>query len=353
MPTWTLAPVSPCSVSVAVPDRVVPNTELCESMEMRTTPEWIAEKTGIMERRYVADDQDITGLATEAAERAVAAAGMEPHEVDVLVVGSSSPDWVMPSLGVIIADSLGITTPRIIDITQHACASAVYSMYTASLLLQEDGLETALVVCAECISRNTHPLDRTTRIFFGDAAGATVLRKTPPEEAPAPGGGAAAPPPVGLLGYDLGNSYSHAVEMASPSKLCHERAVYGEEVHSRYLQMDGRAVWQEATTQIPKSIHQALEASRVDVHDVGGFAVHQANARMVEHIARSIGVDPERMPVTADTLGNTGAASPLTSLWRLARDGRVGGGDVLVVSAIGAGFLWGSLCFRLADDIRV
>ncbi|MBT2364803.1 ketoacyl-ACP synthase III [Streptomyces sp. ISL-10] len=337
MPTWGMTPTSPRSVSVALPERVVTNAELCRTLD--STPEWIEEKTGIKERRFLSADENITDLATEAAAKALAAARISARDVDVLVVACTSPDWMMPSLGVIIADRLGIETPRIVDITQHACASSVYATYTASCMLQEPGLQNALVVCAECVSRNTEPLDRTTRIFFGDAAAAMVLTRT---EAP-----------HGLLSYDLGNAYSEAVTLASPSQLRHELDTLGREVHSPYLQMDGKVVWQEASTRLPKSLEETLAGAAVDIADVSGFAMHQANVRLVHYIARTVGADLDRVAITADTLGNTGAASPLTSLWSLARDGLAKRGDVIVLGAIGAGFLWGSLCFRLPADIDV
>ncbi|MCX4673512.1 ketoacyl-ACP synthase III [Streptomyces sp. NBC_01381] len=337
MPRWGLAPVSPRSVSLALPDRVVTNAELCEVLD--TTPEWIEEKTGIRERRFLGDNDNITELAVESADRALALAGLEARDVDVLVVASTTPDWLMPSLGVIIADRLGIASPRIVDITQHACASSVYAIYTAACLVQEPGLENALVVCAEGFSRATGPYDRTTRIFFGDAAAAAVFSKT---EASA-----------GLLSYDLGNAFSDAVHMASPSQLAHERAVIGRELHSQYLQMDGRVVLREASTRVPKSIAETLAAAGVEVPDVSGFALHQASARLVRLIGHAVGADPDRVAVTADALGNTGAASPLTALRRLAVDGRAGQGDLIVLGAIGAGFLWGSMCFKLPNDISV
>ncbi|MFJ2753717.1 3-oxoacyl-ACP synthase III family protein [Streptomyces sp. NPDC087297] len=337
MPSWSMIPTGPRSVGVALPERVVTNAELCETLD--STPEWIEEKTGIRERRFLAADQNITDLAVEAAAKALTAAGLVARDVDVLVVACTSPDWMMPSLGVTVADRLGIETPRIIDITQHACASSVYATYTASCILQEPGLENALVVCAECVSRNTGPQDRTTRIFFGDAAAAMVVTRT---EAPA-----------GLLSYDLGNAYSDAVTLISPSQLRHELDTLGHEVHSPYLQMDGRTVWQEAGTRVPKSLAETLAGAGVGVEDVSGFALHQANVRLVHHIARAVGADLDRVAITADTLGNTGAASPLTSLAALARDGRARAGDLIVLGAIGAGFLWGSLCFRLPADLNV
>ncbi|MFA7765870.1 3-oxoacyl-ACP synthase III family protein [Streptomyces sp. NRRL S-448] len=323
-------------MGLALPDRVVTNAELCETLD--TTPQWIEEKTGIVERRFLRSDETTTDMAVKAAEKAVRAAGLEPRDIDVLVVASSTPEWIMPSLGVVLADRLGIETPRIVDMTQHACASAVYAIHNAACLLQEPGSRNALVVCAEGASRVSDPLDRTVRIFFGDAAGATVLTRTDG--------------PDGLLGYDLGNAYSPAVALAGPSQLNNARTTPGLDAPSPYLQMDGRVVWQEATTRLPKSVNETLAASGVETYEVSGFAFHQANVRLLHHIARTMGLDDDKVPITADVLGNTGAASPMTALWRLAADGLAKKGDVILLGAIGSGFLWGSMCFRLPYDIE-
>lgn len=337
MPKWLLAPISPVSVSLALPDRVVTNAELCQDLD--TTPEWIEEKTGIKERRFLEADETVSDFAVEAARKAIADAGLTADQIDVLIVACTTPDWLMPSLGVCIADRLGIVSPRIVDITQHACASSVYATYQAACLLQEPGLETALIVCAERGSGGTDPLDRTTRIFFGDAAGAIVFRKSDTAG--------------GLLSYDLGNTYSDAVRMATSAQLRLRPAAPGYTApRGPYLEMDGKTVWQEATTRLPKSIHETLSLAGLDVADVNGFALHQANAKLVEYIGRTMGVDPERTPITADTLGNTASVSPVTSLWRLAHEGRAKRGDTVVLAAIGAGFLWGSLCFELQHDIE-
>ncbi|MER8231347.1 ketoacyl-ACP synthase III [Streptomyces sp. NPDC094049] len=335
MPTWDLAPVSLRSCGLALPDRVVTNAELCETLD--TTPEWIEEKTGIRERRFLGADETVTDLAVRAAERAVCSAGIEARDVDVLIVTSSSPEWIVPSLGVIVAERLGITTPRILDLAQHACASVVYALHTASCMLQEPGMRNALVVCAEGASRLPDPDDRTVRIFFGDAAGATVLSRTEG--------------PGGLLAYDLGNAYSPAVALAGPSMLNHARNTPGRAPVNPHLTMDGRVVWQEATTRVPKSVAETLSAAGVEASEVDGFAFHQANVRLLRYIARTMGVDAAKVPVTADVLGNTGAASALTALWRLAADGKAKAGDLIVLGAIGAGFMWGSMCFRLPHDI--
>lgn len=335
MPKWEMNPVSPESVSIALPDRVVTNAELCQGLD--TTPEWIEEKTGIKERRFLNPDESVLDIAVEAAAKALRSAGTRASDVDVLIVASTTPDWLLPSLGVGVAHRIGVTSPRILDITQHACSSVVYAMYTAACMLQQPGLDTALIVCAERGSGGTDPHDRTTRVFFGDAAGATVLRKSDG--------------PGGLLSYALGNVYSHALQMPAPWRVNQETDGSTEPPRTPYLHMDGGAVLREAVGHLPPCVLEALSAAGMAAEDVSGFALHQASARLLQKIGRVIGADAERIPITAETLGNTASVSPLTSLWQLAREGRAKRDDVIVIGAIGAGFLFGALCFKLPQEI--
>lgn len=337
MPQWAIVPISPSSVAVSLPERVVTNADLCE--RINSTPEWIEEKTGIRERRYLEPGTAVADLGSDAANKALKLAGIAARDVDILIVASTSPEWVLPSLSMEIAAQVGITTPRLIDLTQQACASSIYATYLAACMLQEPGLKTAVVVCVEAGSRVTDPADRTTRIYFGDAAGAIVYQTAAEGE--------------GLLSYDLGHAYSDAVAMPGLAAVSHEPSPAVDVPSSPYLTMDGRKVWDEATTRLPKSISETLAAAGVDAMDVAGFALHQANVRLLQYIARSMGIDIARVGITADTLGNTAAASPVTSLERLARNGLAKRGDVIVLGAIGAGFLWGSMSFKLSSDIRV
>lgn len=332
MPLWKLAPVAPRSVATALPERIVTNDELCAKLDCG--PEWVESRTGIRERRFAHPDTDITELLARAGEGALAAAGLRPQDIDVVVVGSSSPEWLLPAMSVTVAARLGITTPRLLDLTQTACASAVYSIYTAAHLLQEPGLRHALVLGADLPSRVTDPDDPVVRVFFGDAAAATVLSRSEGAE-------------PGLLSYDLGNSPDHAVHLASP------HIVATRPPTNRYLQMNGRNVWQTATAVVPKSIHAALADANVGVDEVAAVAIHQANIRLIEHIVAELGIEPGRVPITADVLGNTASASPLTALHAVAQRRTAVAGDVLLLSAIGSGFLWGSLCFRLPADIAI
>ncbi|MGN2637037.1 ketoacyl-ACP synthase III [Nocardia takedensis] len=334
MPTWNLAPVDLCGVAVALPKRVVTNADLCAVLD--STPEWIEQKIGVLERRFLDPEESLDDLMTEAAAAALAAGELSAAEVDVVVTATSSPDYFFPSVGITIADRLGIDTSRIVDLTQYACAASTYALHLAACLLQEQGVRTALIVCGERVSGITDPTDRTTRIFFGDAAAATVLRRTESG---------------GLLAYDLGHSPHPAVNLATPWWAPHAEVGGRTEAGRTYMNMDGKVVWDQAITHVPASVRATLGHAGLAVGDIAGFALHQANVRLVREIGKVVGVDPARVPITGDVLGNTGAASPLTSLYKLATAGLARRDDVIVLGAIGSGFFWGSLCFRLGADL--
>ncbi|MFI6168329.1 3-oxoacyl-ACP synthase III family protein [Nocardia sp. NPDC051052] len=335
MPKWTLAPVTPLSLYLKIPDRRVTNAELCEQLD--STPEWIEERVGIRERRFMDPDVSLVDYSVEAVEKSIELAGLTADDIDVVISVTSTPDWFFPSFGVAIAGEVGIATTRIVDLTQTACAGVIYAIYTAGCLLQEPDLENALIVVADRYSSITDPQNRRTRILFGDAAAAMVIRRSDTG---------------GLLSYDLGNQPAGGARLPTPWQL--RGATASTELpRGPYLHLDGRDVWQAAVTLLPDSLLRALSAAGVKVADVSGFALHQANVRMLESMTRTLGANPELVPVTADTLGNTAAVAVLTSLHRLAQSGQTKRRDVILMGAIGAGYMWGSMCFELAEDLRV
>lgn len=325
-------PVSPVSVAIALPETVVTNDDL--SRQFDTTPEWIERKTGILSRRRMEPGEDLLDYAARASRAALRGADLVPQDVDVVVVATSTPDWVMPSFGLQLADRLGIDTPFIVDLTQFACASAIYAIHQAALQLR-DGMKRALVVCPEAATRALDPTDRLGAVFFGDATGALVLERTRDD---------------GLLAYDLGHALSFGVSLPTTVGI-DVRQARGETDPSRFLAMDGPTVWSQATTALPKTLSECLGSAGIRVDDVSGFALHQANIRLLDHVVDEMGVDRDRVAVTGDSLGNTAAASPLTALARLAATGRARSGDLVTMGAIGAGFYWGSAVFRLDRDM--
>ena len=323
-------PFSVVGTGVHLPPTVVTNQDLTRTLD--TTDEWIVARTGIRERRHLAPELATSDMCLAAAGPALAAAGLTPAELDAIIVASYTYDQPLPSTSLIVKDALGATRALALDVTQAACASGVHAVLLAAHLLQNPSINTVLVLAADCASRVTRPGDRTTGVFFGDAAAAAVLAATDT-------------PGTGLLSYDLGSELSYQVQIpAGGSRLptSPETVTAGE----HYLSMDGPAVWATATTRLPQSIALAARRAGLALGDIDHFFLHQANLNILNHTLGELAVPAGRAPVTLDTLGNTGAAGMFTALHHTAVNGNLRPGDTYVMSAIGAGFHWGTLCLR-------
>ncbi|WP_394834903.1 ketoacyl-ACP synthase III [Pendulispora rubella] len=328
----------PVSITVSgtgvhLPDTVVTNRMLEETLE--TSDEWIVRRTGIRERRWLAPERATSDMGIAAARSALQAAGMPASDVDAIVVSTYTYDQPLPSTALIIKDALGAPRALPFDVTQAACAGGVQAMLLAAHLLQSPAMETVLVIAADCASRVTDPRDRVTRIFFGDAAAAAVVTRA------ASGSGA------GLLSWDYGSQLSYDVEIqAGGSRVPPSAATIADRRH--YLRMDGRAVWNTATANLPESIANAARRAQLPIGEITHFFLHQANLNILTETMTHLGVPMDRAPVTLDKLGNTGAAGMFTALHQTFAQGRLKPGDTYILSAIGAGFQWGTLCFRHA-----
>jgi 3-oxoacyl-[acyl-carrier-protein] synthase-3 len=320
-------PVALTGTGVHLPERIVTNDDLARMVD--TSDEWITSRTGIRERRWLAPDRAVSDMCVDAARDAMAVAGTTAHEIDVIIVATYTWDQPLPSTALIVKEALGAHRALTLDVTQAACANGVQALLLAAHLLQTSTAGTVLVIAADCASRVTDPLERTTRIFFGDAAGAAVLQE---------GGDGS-----GLLSWDFGSELSYDVQIkAGGSKLPTSETTVAHREH--YLAMNGRAVWDTATRWLPDSILTAAAKAAVPIERIDHFFLHQANLNIVNAALDKLGVPAAKAPVTLDKLGNTGSAGVFTALH--ARFGELKRGDVFVMSAIGAGFQWGTLCFR-------
>lgn len=207
-------------------------------------------------------------------------------------------------------------------------------MLIAAHLLQNPSIITILLLAADCASRITDPTDRTTGVFFGDAAAAVVVTRTDTSGA-------------GLLSYDLGSQLSYGVQIpAGGSRLPTSAATVASGDH--YIHMDGRAVWNAATTRLPESITNAAHRAGMSLDRIRHFFLHQANLNILTETTATLGIPRERAHVTVDRLGNTGSAGLFTALHSTITEGALAPGDTYVLSGIGAGFQWGTLCLRHA-----
>ncbi|MEW1892111.1 MULTISPECIES: ketoacyl-ACP synthase III [unclassified Streptomyces] len=325
-------PFAVAGTGMHLPPAVVTNHDLTRTLD--TTDAWITSRTGIRERRCLAPDLATSDMCVAAARPALEAAGVDAAGLDAVVVASYTGDQPLVSTALIVKDALGAHRALSLDVTQAACASGIQAVLIAAHLLQNPSISTILVLAADCASRITDPADRTTRVFFGDAAAAVVLTRSET-------------PGAGLLSYDLGSRLSYDVQIpAGGSRLPASRDTVAAGEH--YLRMDGRAVWNTATTRLPESIRSAAHRAGVPVDQVRHFFLHQANLNILDETLSALDVPRERAAVTIDRLGNTGSAGVFTALHTTVTEGALRPGDVYVLSAIGAGFQWGSLCLRHA-----
>ncbi|QMU78113.1 ketoacyl-ACP synthase III [Streptacidiphilus sp. PB12-B1b] len=323
-------PFTVAGTGLHLPPTVVTNHDLTRTLD--TTDEWITARTGIRERRRLAPELATSDMCLAAADPALRAAGLDAADLDAVIVATYTYDQPLPSTSLIVKDALGATRAMALDVTQAACASGAHAMLLAAHLLQNPSIRNILVLAADCASRVTRPGDRTTGVFFGDAAAAAVLTATET-------------PGAGLLSYDLGSQLSYQVQIpAGGSRLPTSADTLATGGH--FLAMDGRAVWETATTRLPQSITLAARRAGLDPSDIDHYFLHQANINILDQALKALDAPALRAPITLDTLGNTGAAGMFTALHDAATHGRLRPGDTYVMSAIGAGFHWGTLCLR-------
>jgi 3-oxoacyl-[acyl-carrier-protein] synthase-3 len=308
-----------------VPDRVLTNDDLSKLVD--TSDEWITERTGIKERRVAEPDQAASDLALPAAQQALAAAGLDAGDVDLVVVATVTPDMFFPSTGSLLASSLGADDAGAYDLSA-GCTGFMYALAQAYGALAGGLAENALVVGTETLSKITNWRDRTTCVLFGDGAGAVVLQRVPQG---------------GFLGFELGSDGEGGKELSIPaggSRLPVSRETLAEEMH--FLQMNGREVYKFATRILVSSAEKLLEECGLTVDDIDLYIPHQANKRIIDHAAAKLGIPEEKIFVNVQKYGNTSSASIPLCLAEAAADGRLAKGTRVLMTGMGAGLTWGS-----------
>ncbi|HUQ28311.1 MAG TPA: beta-ketoacyl-ACP synthase III [Usitatibacter sp.] len=303
-----------------LPAKVLTNKDLEALVD--TSDEWIVSRTGIRERHIAADNEFTSDLALQACRRALEAAGRSAADVDLIVLATSTPDMVFPSSACLLQAKLGVKKGAAFDV-QAVCSGFVYALGTADLYIRSGQFRCALVVGAEVFSRILDWRDRGTCVLFGDGAGAVVLE-------------ASATP--GILSSHLHADGSHAAILNTPGHVsC--GAIHGDPT----LKMDGGAVFKLAVRVLEESAHEALDANGMKVADLDAYIPHQANVRIVSHVARKLGLPESKCIVTVDRHANTSAASIPLALDVAVRDGRIRQGHKVLLQGVGGGFTWGSV----------
>ena len=310
-----------------LPERVVTNLDLMEHVE--TSHEWIVQRTGIEQRHIAADHETTSWLAIRAARAALADAGLEPADIDLVLVATSTPDFIFPSTATVVQEGLGIHHGAAFDV-QAVCTGFVYAVATADKFLCSASHKRALVIGAETFSRILDWEDRTTCVLFGDGAGAIVL-----EAADGEGNSA-----------DRGVLTSHLRSDGRHRDKLYVNGGPGSKKSTGVLKMEGREVFRFAVGMVTDVIRDAFEATGTTAEDLDWFVPHQANKRIITASAEKIGIASEKVVITVDRHGNTSAASIPLALDAAKRDGRIKQGDLVMIEAIGGGFTWGSALVR-------
>jgi 3-oxoacyl-[acyl-carrier-protein] synthase III len=302
-----------------LPRKIVTNRDLEKMLD--TSHEWIVERTGIVERRIAAENEAASDLAAAASKEAMQAARVKPGDVDLVIVATTTPDFVFPSTACVMQAKLGIRDGAAFDV-QAVCSGFIYAMSCADKFIRSGQNHCALVVGSEIYSRIVDWKDRATCVLFGDGAGAVVLQAD------------AAP---GILSTHLHADGRYHQMLAVPGNVCR-----GEISGSAFLVMDGSAVFKFAVKAFAELANEALGANEMTIGDVDWFIPHQANSRIIKATAKRIKLAMDKVVVTLDKHGNTSAASIPLALDAAVRDGRIRTGHRVLMEAVGGGFTWGS-----------
>ena len=302
-----------------LPPRVMTNREFAARLD--TSDEWIRTRTGIVQRHIADQNETSSDLALEASRRALQAADTRPGDIDLIVLATSTPDYVFPSTACLLQAKLGIKGCAAFDV-QAVCSGFVYALATADAFIKCGTHKRALVVGAEVFSRILDWNDRGTCVLFGDGAGAAVL---------------AAGAKPGVHASVLRADGSHAEILSVPGNVCG-----GTIVGTPFLRMDGQAVFKFAVRVLEESARETLAAAHMTLAEVDWLIPHQANVRILEATAKKLGVARDKLVVTVDHHGNTSAASVPLALDEYIRAGKIRSGQRVLMQGVGGGFTWGS-----------
>lgn len=312
-----------------LPSRLVTNTDLAAELATRgieTSDDWIVERTGIRQR-YLAEPGTRTSmLATKAAQEAMDDAGVGATDIDLIIVATSTPDYIFPSTACLVQANLGIKQGAAFDI-QAVCSGFVYALTTAEAFIKAGRAHAALVIGAEVFSGILDWDDRKTCVLFGDGAGAVVLQAS---ETP------------GIIAAELHADGSQMGILHAAGNVAG-----GQVVGDPFLRMDGQAVFKMAVNALSRSAQDVCAQAGVDVSDIDWMVPHQANLRIISFLGKKLGIPSERVVVTVDQHANTSAASVPLALNAARRDGRVKSGDLVLMQGVGGGFTWGSVLARM------
>jgi 3-oxoacyl-[acyl-carrier-protein] synthase-3 len=310
-----------------LPEKTLTNDDLAKLVD--TSDDWIFQRTGIRERHIAAEGETTSMLGEKAARAAIANAGLTPDDIDLIIVGTSTPDWTFPSTASQIQAALGITHGVAFDL-QAVCSGFVFAVTTADKFLRSGSHKRALVIGAETFSRIIDWQDRTTCVLFGDGAGAMVLEARP---------STGSMDERGVLTTHLRSDGRHRAKLHVDGGPSATQTV-------GHLRMEGKEVFKFAVGKVTDVVVDAFAATGISADQLDWFVPHQANRRIIDMSAQKLGIAPEKVVATVHLHGNTSAASVPLALSVAVGDGRIKQGDLVMLEAVGGGFTWGSALIR-------
>lgn len=305
-----------------LPEKVLSNSDLEKMVD--TSDEWIRTRTGIERRHIAADDQATSHLAEHAAHAAIESAGLTPADIDMIVVGTCTPDLVFPNVACLLQERMGITGPAFS--LEAACSGFIYALTVADQFVRSGQVKRALVIGAETMSRIIDWTDRETCILFGDGAGAVILE------------GGDEP---GIIYSELGADGRYRDLLYADAGVS-----IRPEDGDRYLHMKGNDVFKVAVRTLEAMVDDVIEQNNLEKGQIDWFVPHQANLRIIKATAKRLHLPMEKVVLTVQDHGNTSAASVPMALDTAIRDGRIKRGDLLLLEAFGGGFTWGASLLR-------
>ncbi|QPJ63288.1 MAG: ketoacyl-ACP synthase III [Candidatus Nitronauta litoralis] len=315
-----------------LPDRVVTNLDLEKTLD--TSDQWIRERTGIAERRIAEKGESSSTLGAEAARRALARAGVNAEDIDMIIVCTSTPDVIYPSTACFVQRELGASKAAAFDISA-VCSGFVFGLSVAEQYIKSGRYETILVIGAEVNSRLMDWTDRSTCILFGDGAGAVVLKREESEE------------PVGILSSHIYSDGNRAEMLIVPGGIGRE-TISKQAVEDKLytLKMEGQATFKIAVKKMTAVSMEALSLNGFSKEDLTVMVPHQANRRIIDAVADKLKMDPSKVIVNLNKLGNTGGASIPIALNQAVENNQIKNGDLVLLTVLGAGLTWGAALIR-------
>jgi 3-oxoacyl-[acyl-carrier-protein] synthase-3 len=304
-----------------LPERILTNAELERMID--TTDEWIYTRTGIRERHLAAEGEATSDMALNAAKQAIAAAQIDPQEIDLIVLATTTPDRIFPSTACMLQQKLGIRNCPAFDL-QAVCSGFVYALATADNFIRAGSAKCVLVVGADAMSRVTDWTDRSNCILWGDGAGAVILKASDEE---------------GIISSHIHADGNYADMLTVPYGVANQEA-------SKTVLMEGNTVFKMAVNTLDSIVDDTLDHNGLEKAHIDWLVPHQANIRILQSTAKKLGMSMDRVVITVDKHGNTSAASIPLALDVAVRDGRIKRGETVLMEAFGGGFTWGSVLMK-------